>query len=151
METVFSFLGNWTWWIVAALMFLLELVAPAFFFLWLGVAAMLTALMLYVVETGWQGQLGAFAVFSLISLALSRLLAARRPSQTDQPLLNRRDESLVGNDYVLVEPIRNGRGWIRVHDTIWQVQGPDLDAGVRVRVAASKDGILTVEPVEQVA
>ena len=151
MEGTLDFLGHWSWWIIAGLMFVLELVAPAFFFLWLGVAAIFTALLLFVVDLGWQGQLAAFAVFSLICLALSRVLVRLRPSATDQPMLNRRDESLIGRDFVLAEPIRNGRGWIRVDDTVWQVEGPDLDVGVKVRVAASNRGILKVELAEMTA
>ena len=38
----------WHWWILAGLLLIVELTAPAFFFLWLGIAAAATGLLLLV-------------------------------------------------------------------------------------------------------
>ena len=38
----------WHWWILAGLLLILELTAPAYFFLWLGIAAAATGLLLLV-------------------------------------------------------------------------------------------------------
>ena len=68
---------------------------------------------------------------------------------TDQPLLNRRGEQLVGRIATLTEPINDGRGRIKLGDTLWRVSGPDLPAGTQVRVKAATDMDLelVVEPV----
>ena len=58
---------------------------------------------------------------------------------TDQPLLNRRGAQLIGRIATLAEPIKDGRGRIRIGDTLWRVSGPDLPAGTRVRVKAATD------------
>jgi hypothetical protein len=35
------------------------------------------------------------------------------------------------------QAIQNGRGKVRVGDAMWQVEGPDTPAGVRVKVVAA--------------
>ncbi len=151
MNEIVDFLGQWTWWIVAAVMFLLELVVMVFFFLWLGVAALLTAIIDMFVDLSWQGELMVFASFSVIALIASRYIAGKRQPASDRPMLNRRGEALIGREFVLEEPTRNGRGWVRVADSIWQIEGPELEAGARVRVVAVKSSLLIVEPAEQTA
>jgi inner membrane protein len=83
-----------------------------------------------------------------VALTLAgRSYFARKDNESDQPLLNRRGDSLVGRTSTLVEPIREGRGRIRLDDTWWSVTGPDLPAGMRVRVADWTGSELIVEPV----
>jgi membrane protein implicated in regulation of membrane protease activity len=72
---------------------------------------------------------------------------ARTGGESDEPLLNRRREQLIGRTATLTEPISDGRGRIHLGDTIWSVSGPDLPAGTRVRVKAVIDAELVVEPV----
>jgi len=43
METILA-LGAWNWLILAALLFVLELTAPGIFFMWFGLAAAVTGL-----------------------------------------------------------------------------------------------------------
>ncbi len=44
MAEIFASYGDWFWWIVAGIMFVLELLVPAAFFLWFGFAAIATGL-----------------------------------------------------------------------------------------------------------
>ena len=52
---------------------------------------------------------------------------------------------------MLEEPIVSGVGRVRLGDTTWRVQGPDLPAGTAVRIAASNGGVLTVAPVAKLS
>ena len=54
-----------------------------------------------------------------------------RGDESDQPLLNRRGEQLIGRIATLTEPIKDGRGRVRIGDTMWRVSGPDLPAGAQ--------------------
>lgn len=146
MDTILNILGTWTWWIVAGVMFVAELAVPAFIFLWFGVAAILTAILHLFIDMSWQWQLAVFASFSILLLILSRLITSRKQVESDQPLLNRRHEALIGREFVLEKPIVNGRGRVRVADTAWQVEGPELEKGEKVRVVGAKSSLLIVEP-----
>jgi membrane protein implicated in regulation of membrane protease activity len=144
-------LGPWVWWIVGLGLLAAELVAPGVFLIWIGLAALVVgALSLLAWEStlwSWQLQLILFALLSAgITLAGRRYFASSDTS-SDQPLLNRRGASLVGRTATLAEPIREGRGRIRLDDTWWSVSGPDLPAGMRVRVAEWTGSELLVEPV----
>ena len=75
----------------------------------------------------------------MLVIAGRRYFAARR-SSSDQPLLNERAGRLVGQAYVLAEPIVDGHGRIRIDDSNWRVTGPDLPSGTRVRVTGSRRG-----------
>jgi len=43
-------------------------------------------------------------------------------------------------------PIVDGRGRVRVDDTVWLVEGPDLPAGARVQVTGVANTLLRVTP-----
>jgi membrane protein implicated in regulation of membrane protease activity len=74
-----------------------------------------------------------------------RLRALRRPA-SDHPVLNRRGEQYVGRQFTLEQPIVNGRGSVKVDDTVWRVAGPDLPAGARFTVRGADGATLLVEP-----
>ncbi len=144
LDAIMSGLGGWTWWVVAAVLLVLELIVPGVYFLWLAVAALAVALSTLVVDWSWQWQLVSFAALSMISIILARILVANRPVESDRPMLNRRGEAIVGREYVLDEAIVNGRGRVKVADSMWRVSGEDLPTGTRIRVAAVEDGVLAV-------
>ena len=95
----------------------------------------------------WQVQWLLFAVLSIAAVLVGRRLVLSNARKTDEPFLNQRAQSLVGRTATLDQPIAEGRGRIRLDDTMWSVQGPDLPTGTRVRVVASSGRDLTVEPV----
>ena len=93
----------------------------------------------------WQVQFLLFAALSVVFALAGRRFYARDNHASDEPLLNRRGESLIGRTATLAEPITEGRGRIRLDDTWWAVMGPDLPAGTRVKVVSSTSSGLTVE------
>ncbi len=86
-------------------------------------------------------------MLSIVSVLIGRrVFPTTGTADTDQPLLNQRERQLVGRTATLEEPIVEGRGRIRLGDTLWRVSGPDLPVGARVRVIAAENGELAVEP-----
>ncbi len=141
-------LGPWSWVVVGLLLLGLELLLPGNVFVWFGVAAILTGILALLASLGWQTELLVFIVLAVALVIVGRRVFSREASPGERPFLNDRAMRLVGTSYVLVEPIVNGQGRIRVDDTNWRVNGPDLPAGTKVRIA-SADGIsLNVEPFE---
>lgn len=143
-------LGPWGWWIIGLVLLALELLVPGVFLIWIGAAAVVVgALSLALWGTGiwgWHVQLLLFAILSVVFAIVGRRFYGGQ-GKTDEPWLNRRGESLVGRTATLHEPIVEGRGRIKLDDTMWSVMGPDLPIGTRVRVIASSGRDLTVEPV----
>jgi membrane protein implicated in regulation of membrane protease activity len=89
-----------------------------------------------------------FLVLALVSAYAGSRLMRGRSGDSDMPLLNRRSEQMIGKMATLTEPIKDGRGRIRIGDTMWRVSGPDLPVGAQVRVksAVATDLELIVEP-----
>ena len=136
----------WHWWILAGLLLILELTAPAFFFLWLGIAAAAVGMILLVfpgipIET----QLVLFGIASIVAVLAWRKYRESRPRKTDQPNLNRRGHQYIGRTFSLDEPIKNGVGKVTVDDSTWKVNGPDMPAGTHIRVTGVDGTVFTVE------
>ena len=138
-------LGTWDWFILAALLFLLEVLAPGMFMLWLGLAAVIMGIVATTIALSWQVQLIGFAVLALVLVPAWRHFATKVEKPAESPFLNRRAEGYVGRVFTLDKPIVDGFGAVRIDDTIWRVSGPDCPAGSRVRVAGTDGANLLVE------
>ena len=141
--------GPWAWWVFGAILLVAEIALPGNFLIWVGIAGIITGLLSNILWDvawwGWQVQWLVFAVLSVISLFVGRTWLIRSADQSEEPTLNDRGASLVGRTADLTDPIVNGRGRIRIGDTIWMVSGPDLPAGTKVKVVGSQGSGLTVE------
>ncbi len=148
LERIVSELGPWNWMVLGFVLLALELLVPGVFLVWLGVAALLTgALSLQLWSTAfwtWHVQLLLFLCLAPLAVWGGRRLLGNANAPSDQPLLNRPAERLIGRTATLAEPIQEGRGRIRLGDTLWRVSGPDLGVGTRVRVTAVRDTELVV-------
>jgi len=147
----FAGFGAWNWVIIGTVLLALEILTPGVYLLWLGIAAVATGLLSFLLwDAGfwvWQVQILVFLVLSIVSVLIGRrVFPTTGTADTDQPLLNQRERQLVGRTATLEEPIVEGRGRIRLGDTLWRVSGPDLPVGARVRVIAAENGELAVEP-----
>ncbi len=149
LERIFGELGPWNWMVLGFVLLALEILLPGVFLLWIGIAALLVgALSVQLWEIpwwSWQVQVLVFLALALISAWAGHRIMRNRQSDSDEPLLNRRDAQLVGRTATLQEPILEGRGRIRIDDTVWKVTGPDAAPGTRVKVVAAGGGELTVE------
>ena len=146
MGDIFPIFGDvWFWYIVGLVLLIGELLAPGIFLLWLALAAGLTGGINSIFGLGWQAELAVFAVLSvLLVLASWNYVMKQRRPKSDQPDLNQRQTGYVGRRTTLLQAISNGRGKVKIDDTVWKVSGPDLPAGTTVRVAAASNGDLTV-------
>jgi inner membrane protein len=135
MMALFESMGPWGWLSLGGLMLILEMAAPGVFFIWLGLAALAVGLLSFGVDLAWQYDIALFAVLSVLLLLLVRPWYQRQSNAaSDRPNLNQRMYDYVGREYALHEPIMNGIGKIRIDDTLWDVIGPDLPKGARVKV-----------------
>jgi membrane protein implicated in regulation of membrane protease activity len=148
MEELLGVFGIWTWWIIAAVLLVSELLVMSIFLVWLGVAALTVGIVELLVDLPWQIEVLLFVVLSTSYVLLGRrYMKTRAASETDQPFLNQRTGAYVGRTVVLLEAIENGRGKVQIEDAIWQVEGEDAPAGSKVRITGTSGMILKSEPV----
>ena len=125
-----------------------ELLVPGVFLVFTAVAAAITALIVLALpDVPVAAQIGSFAVWSAVAVAIGRRWYHENPVASSDPRLNDRAARLIGEVVTVEVAIENGRGRVRVGDGAWPARGPDLPAGARGRVAAVDGGVLVVEPV----
>ena len=135
-----------TWGVVALLLLAAEALVPGAFMLWLGfAAAAVFVLVLVVPDVPVLAQVVAFLGLSFLSIQIYRTRFRGRSRQSDQPMLNRRAEQLVGRVVPLERAIVNGAGRVQIADAYWDVSGPDLPVGSVVRVVAVDGMTLKVQ------
>ena len=136
------------WAALAVLLFAAEALAPGAFMLWMGIAAAAVFLTVWAID-GMTVllQVVLFVVLSFVSIQVYRTWFRQRARPSDQPLLNRRAEQLVGRVVTLEQAINAGVGRAKVDDAFWVVAGPDLPQGSAVRVVAVDGMTLKVQPV----
>ena len=143
LERIFNELGPWNWMVLGFVLLTLEILVPGVFMLWIGLAALIVgALSLMFWSAGfwiWQVQILVFLALALACAFTGKKIMGGRRDDSDQPLLNRRGDQLIGRMATLTEPITDGRGRVKIGDTMWRVSGPDLPAGAKVRVKAATD------------
>ncbi|MDB5524341.1 MAG: hypothetical protein JWM58_2104 [Rhizobium sp.] len=141
--------GAWSWLIFGMVLLGAEIIVPGNVLIWVGLAGVATgAVSLLLWETTWwiwELQWLLFAVLSVISVFVGRRWLIRSNATSEEPLLNQRGASLIGRTADLMDPIINGHGRVRIGDTVWIVNGPDLPAGAKVKVVGSQGSDLKVE------
>ena len=145
MVSFFQEFGAWGWLIAGAILFTLEAIVPGVFLLWFGLSAVIVGLVMMLADIAVPTQLLLFAVVAAITVIGARRLLPQGAGGSDQPDLNVRVNQYIGRVFVLESPISNGRGRVKVGDTTWTVEGPDLDAGERVSVTGARGNVLIVD------
>jgi membrane protein implicated in regulation of membrane protease activity len=139
-------LGPWNWMILATVLLLLELLAPGMFLMWFGFAAAVTGILAFSIDISWQWQFIWFCLLSLAAVVVALKYLRKHPLASERPLLNERAVQHIGECHDLIDPIVNGRGSVKIGDSIWRVVGPDLPKGARVKVLGADGTTLTVVP-----
>ena len=136
----------WDWVIVGVILSTLEMAAPGVFLIWLGLAAIVVGAVNFVWPLAWEANGIIFAVLAILLVIVGKKLS--RVNDHDEATvqkLNQRNKALIGRITTLNEPITGGEGKVRFDDAIWAAKGPDLPAGVKVKVVAVDGKVLSVE------
>lgn len=148
LAALFEFLDRWVWFIVAALLAIVELVVPGVLAIWLAIAAAIVGGIVLVFEPSLAVQLAMFAALSVLLVWASRQFLTRHPIRSDHPTLNQRGASYIGSIFPVEQDIRLGRGKVRVGDSVWLAEGEDAPAGTKVRVTGVNGSALVVERID---
>ena len=136
----------WYWLVLAAVLGVIEIAVPVMFCIWLAAAALsVGAIAWRYPGLSWEHEALIFAALAIASVALGRTAFARTGTTESERHLNRRAESYVGRMFTLEGAIVDGRGRLKVDDSVRLVEGPDLPAGTRVRITGADNTLLRVE------
>ncbi len=136
----------WNWLVLAVVLVTVEILVAGTFFLWMGISAGVVGLVLLLLPgISWQTQLMLFAIFSIVSIILSRIWLTQHHRNEPPSTLNRRGSQYIGRHFTLTDPIVDGVGRLNIDDTVWRISGPDLDSGAQVIVDGMEGTILRVK------
>ena len=125
---------GWLWVIGGVLLLIAEIIAPGFFLVFVGAAAIATGAFTLLFGLGTGG--AARPVRALRARRgddrPARGTPMPRPTSSD-PLLNDRGARLVGKTVTVVEAVDDHGGRVRVGDSEWNARGGPAAAGERVR------------------
>ena len=134
----------WYWAIAAAVIAYVEMHAPGFYLIWIACGAATTAAGIGLFGISLEQQLITFALASVL-FCIVGYFVYRALNVQHMTSLNRRELGIVGAEGVVAEPIQNGNGKVRLGDTVWLAQGPDLPVGIPIRVRALHGTTVQVE------
>ena len=142
----------WHWWALGLALLALEAFLVSMVLVWPAAGSFIVGIVVaFVPELDWRYQVLVLALTSgACAFAWEYGVARRRPRQTDHPDLNIRTAQYHGRRTVLKEPLRDGRGWIQLEDTVWQVRsetGATLEAGIEIEIVGADGPTLLVRPV----
>jgi membrane protein implicated in regulation of membrane protease activity len=136
---------GWLWLIGGVLLLILEVIAPGFFLVFLGAAAIATGLFTVLFNLGTAAELALFALYAVIAVLVGRRFYANRTADSTDPLLNDRAGRLVGKVVTVVATVDDQNGRVRVGDSEWSARGGPAAVGERVRITGVEGNCLTVE------
>ena len=136
---------GWLWLIGGVLLLILEVIAPGFFLVFIGAAAIATGLFTVLFNLGTAAELALFALYAVIAVLVGRRFYANRTADSTDPLLNDRAGRLVGKVVTVVAAVDDQNGRVRVGDSEWSARGGPAAVGERVRITGVEGNCLTVE------
>jgi membrane protein implicated in regulation of membrane protease activity len=136
---------GWWWLIGGVLLLIAEVLAPGFFLLFIGVAAIVTGVFVLLFGFGLAPALALFAIYTALAVYLGRKVYANRPVPTSARHLNDRSAQLIGRGAVAVTAIDGDGGRVRLGDGEWSARGGLAQSGERVEVIGVEGNCLIVE------
>jgi hypothetical protein len=94
----------------------------------------------------WQWQLIWFGLLSLAAILFAIKYLRKYPFHSERPLLNERAVQHIGEVHPLIDAIANGRGSVKIGDSVWRVEGPALPVGALVKIVGADGTRLKVVP-----
>jgi membrane protein implicated in regulation of membrane protease activity len=139
--------AEWLWLIGGVVLLIAELIAPGFFLVFIGGAAIATGFAALLLPLSLPLQLAIFAVLAFLSARVGgRHAYAMKYDYSPDPFLNDRARRLLGRVVVATQPIDSNGGRVRVGDSEWSARGGPAEAGDRVRIVDIEGNCLKVEP-----
>jgi inner membrane protein len=137
---------GWLWAIGGLVLLIAEMIAPGFFLIFIGAAAILTGLATLAFGLSLPLQLLVFVIAAGIAVYLGRRCYEEPPNVDLDNRLNNPGRRLEGKTASVVAAVDEHGGRVRLGDSEWTARGGPAQAGERVRIVAVDGNSLIVEP-----
>lgn len=137
---------GWLWAIGGVVLLIAELIAPGFFLLFIGAAAIVTGVFTLLFGLELAPQLVLFALYAALAVMLGKRFYAQSSAESSDPLLNDRVARMIGKSVVVTDPVDANGGRVKVGDSEWSARGGPAAVGERVTITGVEGNCLTVEP-----
>jgi inner membrane protein len=139
----------WGWAVAGAVLAVAEMHAPGSYLIWIALGAALTAVFDARYGLSTTAQIVTMILASGLSCVVGYFVYGEvGKRQAIDPTLNQRAARLVGERGVVCTDIFHGRGKVRLGDTVWLAEGPDLPTGTAVIVKSVRRARVRVRPVD---
>jgi membrane protein implicated in regulation of membrane protease activity len=136
------------WFIIALVLFLLELVVPGFVIFFFGIGALVTALVCLIAHPGINIQIIIFAVISVLSLLALRKLIQKKLFYSKESRSEAVEDEFTGKEAVAVTDFGSDKkGKVEFKGTNWTAESDsEIKAGQTVIIIEKDSFKLIVEP-----
>jgi membrane protein implicated in regulation of membrane protease activity len=150
---IVSDMNPWIWAIGALLTGIAELHCPGCYLIWIAAGGAITALASFAFDLSLSSQISVFSTSCIATCICGYFVYRRfaisgpeRAFQKSTSPINQRDLSLIGTRGIIADSIHNGRGKVKLGDSVWLAEGPDLMEGAAVVVTDVRGTVVTVSP-----
>ena len=138
---------GWIWAIAGVLLLIAEIIAPGFFLVFIGAAAIATGLFTLLFGLGTAPQLALFAIYAVLAVMIGKRWYGEPDGGDQHHTINEPAKRLVGKTVTAVTDVDDHGGRVRVGDGEWNARGGPAAPGERVTITAVDGSCLIVEPV----
>lgn len=137
---------HWVFIAFGGVLLIIELLGTGGYSLWSGISAFIVGFIAWILPLSWPILWILFAILTLATAYVWWLwLKKHGGDKAEKGMLNQPQRDLIGVTTIVVEPIVNGRGRIKIKDGTWSaLSQEDMDIGTRVTVVAVDGIMLTV-------
>jgi len=143
----------WYWFVLAAVLLIVEISTGTTYFLWPAAAATLVGFLdIWPLDGEWRLQLVIFGVITVLLtvFATPKVKPWLHKSRKDHLTLNERGEQKVGKRAIVEEAFAAGEGRARYGDTVWAAageNGENFEKGAEVEIVRVDGAKLIVKAV----
>ena len=138
---------GWVWAIAGVLLLIAEIIAPGFFLVFVGAAAIATGLFTLLFGLGTAPQLALFAIYAVLAVMIGKRWYGEPDGGDQHHTINEPAKRLVGKTVTAVTEVDDHGGRVRVGDGEWNARGGPAAPGERLTVTGIEGNCLIVEPV----
>ncbi|MCL6740094.1 NfeD family protein [Sphingomonas sp. RB56-2] len=139
---------GWLWAIGGVLLLIAEIIAPGFFLVFVGAAAIATGIFTLLFDLGTAPQLALFAIYAVLAVMIGKRWYGEPHGGDQRHAINQPAKRLVGKTVTAVTEIDDHGGRVKVGDGEWNARGGPAAAGDRLTVTDVEGNCLIVEPVK---